>query len=137
MAVAKDGTIYIADTLNHRVRVVATTGIIRTLAGSGTAAHAGDGKAAAAAALNSPAAVVLGPDGGVYIADTLNHVVRIVNVSSGIISGVAGSGTYGYSGDRSVPLLAKLGNPRGIAVSSDGTVYIADTSNNVIRRVGL
>ena len=136
VTVSSNGTLFIADTANNRVRAVSPSGIISTLAGNGTAKYAGDRGAATGASLNGPTGMAVGPDGAsLYIADTLNNVIRLVNATSRVITTVAGNGQYGYSGDLNVPTLARLSFPRGVAVASDGTLYIADTNNNVIRRV--
>ena len=136
VAVAKDGTLLISDTFNNRIRAVSsTTRAISTVAGNGLAAYAGNNQPAVSASLNSPAGIAVGPDGSVFVADALNHVVRCINATTKAIRTVAGSGQYGSSGDLNLPTLAKLSNPRGVAVGSDGTVYIADSDNNKVRKV--
>lgn len=131
-----DGKMYIADTGNHRVRMVTMDDwIIHTFAGTGTMGMSGDGGAATAAQLNSLRDVDVGPDGTVYIADTGNHCVRAVD-ASGTIKTVAGvCGQSGYAGDGGPATEALFYSPFGIEVAEDGTLYIADTYNNVIRRV--
>ncbi len=104
---------------------------IQTLAGNGTAAFA-DGDLSAAQ-LNSPHAVVLDSKGDLYIADTGNH--RIRKISGGTITTIAGTGTLGYSGDNLAPAAATLNAPSGLAFDSKGDLYIADTGNNVIRKI--
>ncbi len=135
VAVGPDGAIYIADTLNARVRRVARDGVITTVAGTGTAGDGGDGGAATAASLNGPSGVAVGPDGSLYIADTLNARVRRVGLD-GIITTVAGTGVAGYSGDGGAATAAQLNNPLGVAVSRSGDLYIADARNARLRRVG-
>ena len=101
------GNLYIADTANNAIRRVAPGGTISRVAGTGTAGSTGDGGLATAATLNAPAGVALDPAGNVYIADTGNNKIRMVDVVSGNISTVAGTrGTPGYSGDQSTPLAA-------------------------------
>jgi glucose/arabinose dehydrogenase len=98
VAVARDGSVLIADRGNERVRRVSPGGTITTVAGDGTAGFTGDGGPAAAAELNGPVGVAVAPDGGVLIADSENQRVRRVS-PDGTITTVAGTGTLGYSGD--------------------------------------
>jgi sugar lactone lactonase YvrE len=126
--------IYIADTANHCIRLVDTDGTIRTIAGNGTAGYSGDGGPATDAQLNTPSDVAITPDGTMYIADTMNNVVRMVT-PEGIISTLAGNGGQGFSGDGGPAAQAELDRPYGVEVGPDGTVYIADTHNQRIRRV--
>jgi uncharacterized protein (TIGR03437 family) len=107
---------------------------IQTLAGNGAAAFAGDNGAAAAAQLSSPGAVALDSKGNLYIADTGNHCIRMI--SGGTITTIAGTGgTAGYSGDKAAATSATLNSPGGLAFDSAGNLYIADTGNNVIRKI--
>jgi len=130
------GNLYIADYYyNARVRKVgASTGIITTVAGNGSTAYSGDGGAATSAGLD-PIGVAVDSAGNIYLADVNNHRVRKVTVSTGIITTVAGNGTAGYSGDGGAAVSAELHFPEGIAVDSSGNIYIADSSNNRIRKV--
>jgi hypothetical protein len=134
VAVDSGGNLYIADTLNHRVRKVDASGNISTVAGNGTDGYSGDGGAAASAQLNKPFGVAVDSGGNLYIADTFNHRVRKVD-ASGNISTVAGNGTAGYSGDGGAAASAPLNKPYGVAVDSGGNLYIADTFNHRIRKV--
>lgn len=128
------GNVYIADQGNNVVRKVSPSGIISTFAGTGTAGNSGDGGAATAAALNSPSAVAADPAGNIYITDRGNHTIRKVDVS-GTISRFAGTGVAGYSGDGDSARLCTLNQPEGIAVDGSGNLYIADASNQVVRKV--
>jgi trimeric autotransporter adhesin len=134
VAVDGSGNVYIADAGNNRIRKVAPTGVISTIAGNGTAGYSGDGGAATAAELNYPNGVAVDGSGNVYIADTYNHRIRKVS-PSGVITTIAGNGTAGYSGDGAAAIAAALNNPGGVAVDGSGNVYIADAGNNRIRKV--
>ncbi|NOK20531.1 hypothetical protein HMI50_26250 [Corallococcus carmarthensis] len=134
VAVAADGTVYIADTDNHRIRQVKPNGVISTVAGNGVKGSAGDGGRALLASLDSPKAVAVGPEGMLYIADTGNHRIRRVT-PDGIISTVAGTGLAADGGDGGPAILANLNAPAGVAVGPDGSIYLADTDNHRIRRV--
>ena len=98
-----------------------STGIITTIAGTGTAGYSGDNGAATSAKLNNPHGVALDSSGNVYIADIDNNRVRKVTVSTGIISTIAGTGVAGYSGDGGAATSAKMTNPVGVALDSAGT----------------
>jgi sugar lactone lactonase YvrE len=136
MRVDASGNLYIADTINDAIRkVTASTGIITTIAGNGTCCYSGDGGPATSAQLYYPNDVALDSSGNIYIADTYNSLVRKVTVATGVITTVAGNGTFGYSGDGSAAISAALSYPSGIAVDSTGNIYIADTDNSVIRKV--
>jgi len=137
VAVDAVGNIYIADTSNNRIReVMASTGIISTVAGDGTASYNGDGIAATSAELHSPEGVAVDTAGNIYTADLFNYRVRKVTASTGIISTVAGDGTGGYNGDGIAATSAELYWPIGAAVDTTGNIYIADQFNNRIRAVG-
>jgi sugar lactone lactonase YvrE len=147
-AVDRSGSIYIADYENSRVRVVAAnTGIVTTFAGSSVCApgvpplnvpicqggFGGDGGPATNAVLNHAEAVALDVNGNVYIADTINHRIRRVDASTGLIYTIAGSGVNGFSGDGGPASAAEVSFPVGIAVDRSGKIYFADESNNRIR----
>jgi sugar lactone lactonase YvrE len=133
------GNLYIADALNHRVRMVTPGGIISTFAGNGpggSASFCGDGAAATAACLNDPQGVARQTASGpLYIADTINHRIRVVNGGTGNITTYAGTGTPGFFGDGGPAASAKLFFPRGIALNKAGDLYVADSSNQRIRRI--
>ncbi len=129
-----NGNLYFADQVNHKVRKISTSGIISTIAGTGTAGFFGDGGAATSAKLNYPTGLAVDASGSVFIADQYNHRVRKVD-PSGIISTVAGTGTGGYTGDGLAATLEGLNNPDGVAVDGAGNLYIADYSNFRVRKV--
>jgi uncharacterized protein (TIGR03437 family) len=127
------GNLYIADSVNQRVRKI-SNGTISTVAGNGTAGFSGDGKAATSAEMLGPSNVALDSAGNIYIADTGNHVIRQV-ATNGNISTVAGINTGGYAGDGGLAINAELEFPGGVAVDGSGNIFIADSGNNVIREV--
>jgi trimeric autotransporter adhesin len=134
VAVDTAGNLYIADTANNMVRRVDSKGAISTFAGTGTAGSSGDGSAATSAQLNGPQGLAVDTAGNLYIADTQNHRVR--KVAGGTISTVAGSGTAGFAGDGGAAGSAQLNAPFGVAVDTAGNLYIAEFSNNRVRKVG-
>ncbi len=139
--VDRSGNLYIADTGNHIVRFVsATTGIITTVAGTAYATgfnpnSIGDGGPATLAEMSAPTAIAVDAAGNLYIADAGNNRVREVSAATGIISTVAGTGIAGYTGDNVQATQSELNNPTGIALDAAGNLYIADSSNNLIRKV--
>jgi sugar lactone lactonase YvrE len=136
VAVDEQGHVYIADTMNHRIRKVdANSGVITSIAGTGQKRWSGDGGPAVSAALNEPVALALDRNGRLYIADQSNHRVRRLDLATGIITTVAGTGEAAYSGDGMPGHEAALSGPSGLAVGVDGTLYIADTFNGRIRKV--
>lgn len=154
IAVAGDGTIYFTDSENHRVRKVdATTGIITTVAGLGYrevetssaeyhlpadkgGGFSGDGGPAADAMLLSPGAVVFGPDGKLYIADTGNDRIRVIDLSTGIIDTVADGGAVTTeSGGRVSTTFDQFTPPSSIAVNAEGVFFIDDPKNNRVLKI--
>jgi uncharacterized protein (TIGR03437 family) len=132
LAVDSAGNLYIADSANFRIRRI-SNGVITTVAGNGTQGFSGDNGPATSAQLNGPSGVAVDSAGNLYIADYLNNRVR--KVSNGVITTVAGNGTQGFSGDNGPATSAQLQYPGGIAVDSAGSLYIADTYNNRVRKV--
>ncbi len=139
ITVDKIGNVYISDN-DSCVRKINTSGIISTFAGNGVRGYSGDGGLATTAELKAPQGLTTDGIGNIYIADTYNNRIREVN-TSGIISTFAGNGFNrvggygGYSGDGGPATAAELDEPYGIAVDKLGNVYIADTHNQVIRKV--
>jgi sugar lactone lactonase YvrE len=125
---------FVADANNQRIRWIDTGNTIWTYAGNGGVSYGGDGGPAAFAIMNSPLAIATDSQGNLYIADTFNNAIRKVD-TRGIITTVAGTGEWGSSGDGGAATNAKMGSPSGVAVDSQGRIYIADTDNDRIRRV--
>jgi sugar lactone lactonase YvrE len=134
MAVDSAGNLYIADSNNNRIRKVATTGLITSVAGTGAALFSGDGGPAIAAELNNTFGMAFDSARNLYFADLFNHRVRRVD-TKGIVTTVAGTGVAGFRGDGGLASAAQLSRPRGIAVDSSGNLYILDTGNHRIRKV--
>lgn len=128
--------IYVADSGNHRIRKVdASTGNISTVAGTGKCGFGGNGGPARSALLNSPEGVALDAAGNLYLSDTGNHCIREVDVSTGNILTVAGTGECGFGGDGGPAASAMLNEPNGIALDGTGDLYIADCGNTRVRKV--
>ena len=128
------GNVFVADVDNERIRRISPTGIIKTVAGTGTASYNGDNIPATAAHLFEPVGVAVGSDGDLFIADAWNNRIRKVT-PSGVITTVAGTGIAGFSGDGGSPLLAQFKNIYGIALSSNGDIIVSDNGNNRIRYI--
>ena len=137
VAVDASGNLFIADGGNNVIRKVGTNKIITTVAGNknGWSGYSGDGGAATSAELNGPYGVAVDAFGNLFIADSWNNVIRKVG-TNGIITTVAGNGTPGYSGDGGAATLAELDGLQSLAVDASGNLFIADTYDNVIRKVG-
>ena len=132
VAVDSMGNVYIADHYNNRIRKVDPSGTITTFAGDGTESYGGDGGLATQAQLCNPRGVAVDNAGNVYIADTWNHRIRMVD-AAGIITTIAGDGTTSYGGDGGPATSAQLSNPVDVAVDNKGNLYVADSSNHRIR----
>jgi len=135
VALDSSGNLYIADTANNRVRVVLTDGIIRTLAGNGNAAFAGDGGPAELASLHGPRGVAVDSSGNVFIADTLSLRVREVVVGSSIIQTLAGNGLATFAGDGGPAFNAALNQPSSVALDAAGNIYFTDELNLRVRKI--
>jgi sugar lactone lactonase YvrE len=136
VAVDGSGNLFIGDSFNFRVRRVdASTQIITTVAGNGSANSSGDGGLATSAGLNLPLGVAVDSTGNLFIVDSRGQRIREVNATTHLISTIAGNGAPGFSGDGGLATSATLFNPEGVAVDSAGNVFIADTINNRTRQV--
>jgi sugar lactone lactonase YvrE len=130
------GNLYVSDSDNNRVRrVAAGSGTITTFAGTGEETFSGDGLPATSAALVRPAGLALDAAGNLYIAASGNHRIRRVDAGTGIITTVAGNGDNAFGGDGGPATLAALNGPNGVAIDGGGSIYVADTLNDRIRRI--
>ncbi|NCD69651.1 NHL repeat-containing protein [Mucilaginibacter agri] len=132
IATDAQGNIYVADQFNHVIRKITTAGVVSTFCGSGVNGHA-DGPAATAA-FSSPNALTVDKSGNVFVTDQVSNLV-IKITPDGTATTVAGIGAPGYANSSS-PLKAAFNNPKGIAVDATGNIYIADSGNNRIRKIG-
>ena len=133
VAIDSAGNLYIADSLNQRVRKV-SNGVITTIAGNGTVGFSGDNGLATSAELHQPAGVSVDAVGNIYISDSVNARVR--KIANGVISTVAGTGACcSGDGDGGLAINAQLIAPTGLSVDSAGALYIVDELDNRVRRV--
>jgi streptogramin lyase len=129
----RNGVLYLALREGNAVfRIDPKSERIVHIAGNGQKGLAGDGGPAKAAALNGPKGVALGPDGGLYLADTENHVIRRIDLKTGVITTVAGTGERG-DGPESDPLRCRMNRPHGVFVGRDGAVYVGDSEAHRVR----
>ena len=138
VAVDKFGNIFIADTYNSRVRRIdANTKIISTVAGNGNFGFSGDGGLAINAELYNPLGLAIDFDGNLYISDSYNNRIRKVDLNTGLISTLVGTGVGNFSGDGGNAIHANISNPIGLAFDDQNRLYIVDEGNSRIRRVDL
>jgi sugar lactone lactonase YvrE len=136
IAIDAAGDLFISDKQNNRVlEVNAETGLISSVAGTGTRGDNGNGIAATAAELSRPENVAVDADGDLFIADSGNNQIREVNATTGLISTVVGTGISGFNGDGLTNTLTQIADPWSVAVDSAGNLFVADTGNNRIREI--
>jgi hypothetical protein len=128
------GNIYFADFSNHRIRKINTSGVISTIAGTGTMGNAGNGGSATSATISYPNGIAVDSAGNVYFSQIYNHNIRRID-TGGIITVVAGTGAAGFSGDGGSAILAELSYPQSLFVDGSGNLYISDMVNRRIRKV--
>src|SRR6266702_3802843 len=136
----QQGNLYLAETPNHVIRKVDTTGIITTIAGTGTQGFSGDAGPATAARLDSPQVLALDTNQNLYIADTHNHLIRKLSLATGIITTIGGAAingniSPGFSGDNGPSTASSIDSPTGLAVDTSNNLYLADTHNHRIRKI--
>jgi sugar lactone lactonase YvrE len=129
------GNLYFAETANHVIRKVDITGQITTIAGTGTQGFSGDAGPATSATLDSPQGLVLDAKNNLYLADTHNHRIRRLNLTTGILTTIAGTGSPGFSGEGGPATSAELNLPTALALDAANNLYLADTGNHRIRRI--
>ena len=130
------GNLYVTDAHHARIRRIdAAANTIDTVAGCGVEGYSGDGGPAVRAQIASPHGSALDQHGNLYVADLKNDRIRRVDVSTGIITTVAGNGEHGYSGDGGPATKAMLASPIAVTVSDTSDLYIADHRNSRIRKV--
>jgi hypothetical protein len=129
------GNVYICEREGNAIRKVDARGIITTIAGTGAAGYTGDGGLAIKATFRGPKAIRCDRFGNIYVVDTENHAIRKIDVKSGIVNTVAG-GRKSPEGDGGDPTKAGLDRPHGCVVDASGNIYIADSNNHRVRKVG-
>ena len=135
VAVDHTGALYIADTLNHRIRRVdPQTREIQTVVGTGQTKWSGDGASGIATTLNEPVALAIHGT-HLYIADQSNNRIRMLDLETHIVTTVAGTGDSGYNGDGMPAIESGLAGPSGLALDAEGNLYVADTFNGRIRKI--
>jgi len=138
VAFDRTGSLYICEYKGEKIDKLDRKGIAAVFAGTGTASFGGDGGPAGQAALRDPHGLLIGPHGTMYIADTLNHRIRMVNMKTGVITTLAGTGVAGYSGDGGPAAKATFNGAFGIALTASGDkLYVADLNNRRIRMIVL
>jgi sugar lactone lactonase YvrE len=136
LAVDRANNLYLADSANHRIRRIdATTGVITTIAGTGTQGFSGDNGSAINANIDSPTGLAVDSANNLYLADTHNHRIRRIDATTGAITTIAGTGIAGFSGDNAAATSANLALPHGLTIDPAGNLYLADTHNHRIRRI--
>jgi sugar lactone lactonase YvrE len=135
LAVNASGSLFIADSGTNCICKVSANGILTIVAGILTPGYSGDGGPAIGAEMNNPNGLAFDASGNLFIADTGNNVIRKLD-PSGNITTVAGNGTSGYAGDGLAATNATLNQPSGVVVDTFGNLFIADSANEVVRKVG-
>lgn len=135
LAFDSKGNLFVADAGNHRIRRISTDGIITTVAGNGDDQMAGDGGPATAASLYLPYGLAIDGSDNLLIADTGNLRIRKVDLRTGLITTIAGSGRYGSEGDGQSALQASFRAPYGVTVDPLGSIYVVDGDDNRVRRI--
>lgn len=130
-----DHAIWFCEYTGQRIRRVLPDGTIKTIAGTGKKGYTGDGGPALEATFNLPHEIRFDKNGDLFVVDMSNHAVRKIDLRSGIITTIAGTGVAGYSGDGGPAIKAQLKQPHSIQFGPDGNLYICDIGNHVIRKI--
>lgn len=132
-----DGDIWFCEYTGQRIRKIMKDGTIRTVAGNGEAGYTGDGGPALEASFNLPHEIRFDKDGNLFVTDMKNHAIRKIDLKTGIISTIAGTGEAGYTGDGGVATKATLKQPHSLQFDQAGDLYICDIGNHVIRKIDM
>ncbi len=136
LVIDKEGSLYFSDTGNNRIRKINTkTGIITTIAGTGEKGLKKDGVLAIKSKLSNPLGLAIDKNGDLFYVDRGTNRIRKINITTGIVTTIAGNGKSGFSGDHGQATDAKLSDPTGIAFDELGNLYIVDRGNNRIRKI--
>jgi DNA-binding beta-propeller fold protein YncE len=140
----EEDNLYIVDQQNQRIRLIDASGTVSTVAGTGVIGDAGDGGLATEAEFSwaigsnpNPSGGIVHHEGKLYVSDTENHRVRVIDLATGMIDALAGTGVAGYGGDGGPALDAQLSAPRDLEIGPDGHLYFADTDNGAVRAIDL
>ncbi len=134
VAMAPDGSLYVMERQGSSIRRV-RSGVIDTIAGTGARGYAGDGHDARHAVFNAPKEMAVDPAGNIFVVDTENHGIRLIDVNTWIVRTVAGNGTAGPGGDGGPATQASLARPHGAVVGPDGAIHVGDSENHRIRKL--
>lgn len=132
-----DGAFYYCEYTGQRIRKIDGKGIITTIAGTGEVGYSGDGGDALKATFNKPHEIRFDAAGDLYAVDMVNHAVRKIDMRSGVIRTLAGTGSPGYSGDGGPAVKARFKQPHSIQFGPEGDLYVCDIGNHVIRRIDM
>ncbi len=132
-----DGAHYYCEYTGHRIRRIGSDGTISTIAGTGVEGYTGDGGPALEATFNKPHELRFDGAGNLYIVDMVNHAVRRIEMKTGIITTLAGTGKAGYSGDGGPAKEAQFKQPHSIQFGAEGDLFVCDIGNHVIRRIDM
>jgi sugar lactone lactonase YvrE len=134
VALAPDGALYVMERQGSSIRRV-RNGTIETVAGTGARGYAGDGHDARQAVFNAPKEMAIDPAGNIFVVDTENHAIRLIDSKSWIVTTIAGHGAPGPGGDGGPAEQAGLARPHGVVIGPDGAAYIGDSENHRVRKL--